>query len=46
MKGEEQKLLRAFKHAKKKEFRISRGIMFNLKHFMKIEMLDLNEYNL
>ena len=28
------------------EFRISRGIMFNLKHFMKVEMLDLDEYNI
>ena len=46
MKGEEQKLLRAFKHAKKIEFRILRGIMFNLKHFIKVEMLDLNEYNI
>ena len=46
MKAEEQKILRALKHAKNKEFGISRGIIVELKHFQKVEMIDLEEYNI
>ena len=38
MKAEEKKILRALKHAKNKEFGISRAIIVELKHFQKVEM--------
>ena len=45
MKGEEQKYCAPL-NMQKKEFRISRGIIVHLKDFKKVEMMDLDEYNI